>query len=75
MKKSNKTVGIRVKFFTNGLPELVDGRIPAFPKGCIGIEPNDVKGVKPVKFMFNSLEEIPGVIRKTLKKAGVVVLV
>jgi hypothetical protein len=75
MNKSNKTIKITLRFFTNDLPEKIQDKItPCWPGGFVYLEANERFGLKPVDMKFNSVEELPKIIRAIMKKAKIMTL-
>jgi hypothetical protein len=75
MKKDNKTIGIIIRFFTDGLPGRVGqerGRIPFWTCGNVHVEANKTKGVKPSNELFYYLDDIPRAIKEVMKKSKLV---
>lgn len=75
MDKDKKTVGITIRFFTNGLPSRVgtkNGLIPFWTVGNVHLEANKSKGLKPQDEMFNYFEDIPRAIKTVLSRGKLV---
>jgi hypothetical protein len=75
MKKDKKTIGIIIRFFTDGLPDRVGqekGRIPFWTCGNVHLESNPAKGVKAQNEMFYYIDDIPRAIREIMKKSKLV---
>ena len=71
--KSNKTIGLKIYFWTNNLPKRVgdkDSVIPFWEGGQIALEANKEKGIKAQTLIFNSLEELPMKIKEILAKGN-----
>ena len=72
MKKDNKTIGITVRFFTNGLPDKVGDKgniTPFWTCGSVYIEANKTKGIVSAAEMFNFIDDIPRAITKVIAKS------
>lgn len=74
MKKDNKTISLTVYFFTNDLPRRVGDKTPFWPNGSIHLKANKTKGLKSQEAIFNSIENIPEVIKSVLSKGNLVVM-
>lgn len=75
MKKDKKTVGITIRFFTDGLPGRVGQekrRIPFWTCGNVHLESNPAKGIKAQDEMFYYIDDIPRAIRDVMKKSRLV---
>jgi len=73
MKKDNKTVGIMVRFFTNGLPDRVGDKkehVPFWTSGNVHLEANKTKGVKPQNEIFHYIDDIPRAIKEVMRRAN-----
>jgi hypothetical protein len=71
MRKTNKTIGLTVYFWTNGTDGTENGIIPKtiYESGVVRIETNEIHGITasyPVP--FNSLGELMSKIEKELIK-------
>jgi hypothetical protein len=68
MAKQNKTITIRVRFFTTDLPKRT-----AWTRGSIEVQRNDRHGIShvPGGDMFNSLEELVPTILRVARNAGI----
>lgn len=69
-----KTIGLRIYFFTSNLAEGKDQVIPkhARAKGMVAMERNKAHNIHPKKpKSFNSLMELPSVIEKVLLEHGI----
>lgn len=75
MKGDPKTIGVKVYFFTNGLPEKVgseNDKTPFWTRGAVYLEVNKTKGTKTQQVMFNHFDDIPNAIRTVLRKGKLV---
>ena len=70
--KTNKTIGVSLYFFTNDLPKDV-GEPACWSKGNLQVRHNASKKIKNTSksMMFNSVEEIPQVLKKALRKENI----
>lgn len=76
-KEDKKTIGVIVRFFANDLPGKVGknpGKTPFWGTGNVHIEANTTKSIKPQDEVFNSIDEIPSVMKRLLKKSGLVLV-
>lgn len=73
--KNNKTIGISVRFWTNGL-EIKNNlnRIHScWDSGVVTIEANSEKGIKSQSPLpFNNMDDLPKAIHAVLRKAKVI---
>jgi hypothetical protein len=75
--KNNKTITLRITFFTNDLPIRIGvggGKIPIWNCGQVAIDANKEKGIKSGGTMFNGLDDIERAIRLVMKKHKIVIL-
>ncbi len=73
MKKNNKTIGLKIYFFTNDLPAKIgkNGKFtPCWEKGMVYLENSGLKGI-----MFNSQSEIQWAVGEMLSKAKILPIV
>lgn len=73
-KEDNKTLAIKLRFWTNDLPGRV-GRdhkqIPCWSSGVAIIEANKTKGVSSDAEVFNYIDDIPRAICELMKRAQI----
>ncbi|NQU77456.1 hypothetical protein HQ544_02045 [Candidatus Falkowbacteria bacterium] len=72
MKKDNKTIGITVRFFTNGLPDKIGKRnmqTPFWSNGNVHLEANISKNIRAQNELFHYIDDIPRAIREVMCKA------
>jgi hypothetical protein len=73
-KEDNKTLAIKLRFWTNDLPGRV-GRdhkqIPCWTCGVAIIEANKTKGIHSDAEVFNSIGDIPGTISELMRRAKI----
>jgi len=70
-----KTIGVKIYFWTNDLPERVGVKkeeIPFWEGGQVYLEANADKGIESQNIIFNSMEELPSKIKILLAKAKLV---
>jgi len=75
MKQDNKTIGVTIRFFTNGLPSKVGSQVsqvPFWTCGNVHLEANKTKGIKPRDEMFNYFEDISRAIKVVLSESKLV---
>lgn len=73
VKKVNKTIGVTIRFFTNGLPEKTEKNNSFFwTCGVALLEANKEKGIKSQSTMFNYFDEIPAAIKNVLSKGKLI---
>ena len=74
--KNNKTISVKLYFFTNKLPEKIDGRVACWAIGNLQVEANSSKGIKNTQksLMFHSVEEIPQLLKKAFKKEKIILV-
>lgn len=71
--KSNKTIGVTVRFFTDKLPEKMgNNRTPFWTCGVVLLEANKAKGLSSQSKMFNYFDEIPAAIKEVLSRGKLV---
>ena len=72
--KDNKTIGITIRYFTNGLAEKQGtdlNLIPCWDNGFVTLEANKTKGIKPLQERFTSTDELVVKIKKLLHRAKI----
>lgn len=72
--KSLKTIGVTVRFCTNDLEVIAEGkpRIACWDRGFVTVEANEEKGIHSQPAIpFNSSDEIMPIVKECLKKAHV----
>ncbi|MCK4540029.1 hypothetical protein KAU09_02665 [Candidatus Parcubacteria bacterium] len=77
MAKDNKTIAIKIRFWTNDLPEKIgrkNGQIPCWTSGNVSIEANRTKGIKAQNVIFHYLDDIPRAVREIMKKSKLTVV-
>lgn len=71
MDKDKKTIGITIRFWTNGLPSRVGGKnelIPFWTSGNVHLQANPSKGIKPQDVLFHYIDDIPRAIQEVMKR-------
>ncbi|MBU1180316.1 hypothetical protein KJ885_05210 [Patescibacteria group bacterium] len=75
--KSLKTISVKIRWWTNGLPEKVGAKkesIPCWNSGVVIIEANKAKGIKSDSEVFHYYEDIPRAITALLGRAKIAMM-
>lgn len=73
-KSDNKTIGIRLRFWTNDLPEKVgknNKQIPCWNSGVVIIEANKTKGVASDSEVFHYIDDVPRAVKEIMKRSKI----
>lgn len=75
MRKDKKTIGIRVRFWTNDLEVKTDKKVHScWDSGVVHLEANEGKGIKSDVEPFLNYEEIDKAIAVLLRRAKIVMV-
>ena len=73
-KEDNKTIGIRIRLWTNDLPGKV-GRdykqTPCWSCGVVIMEANKTKGISSDSEVFHYIDDIPRAVKEVMKRAKI----
>ncbi|MDO8499637.1 MAG: hypothetical protein Q7S66_03180 [bacterium] len=76
-KTDNKTLGVKLRFWTNDLPGRVgkDNRqIPCWSCGVVLMEANKTKGISSASEIFNYIDDIPRAIKEVMRKSKIAIV-
>ncbi|MFA7314375.1 MAG: hypothetical protein WC025_00385 [Candidatus Magasanikbacteria bacterium] len=76
-KEDNKTIGIRIRFWTNDLPGKVGKdhkQTPCWSCGVVIIEANRTKGISSDSEVFHYVDDIPRAVKEVMKRAKIAVV-
>lgn len=68
----NKTIAVKLRFFTSDLPEKIKNKIPMWECGSVSIEANKTLGINATVEMFHSMDDVPRAIKKVLRRSKIV---
>ena len=76
-KEDNKTLAIKLRFWTNDLPGRVGTdhkKIPCWSNGVAIIEANKTKGIFADAEVFHYIDDIPRAMKELMKRAKIVLV-
>jgi len=75
MKKDNKTIGVTLRFYTNGLEVKREGKeiLACWEVGNAVIEANKEKGIKAHSIPINCFDDIIPALKELFRKSHIIV--